>query len=154
MFKEDGDEWVCSDTLSSHESTAWSLCFDSTGDRLASSSEDRTVKIWEKGKEGKWRCACTLSGYHERAVYHLDWCHQTGLLATAGGDNAICIFREESRSPGGETNFALVLSHAEAHSQDINCVAWNPVSEGLLLASCGDDGAVKLWEVQKEMDDD
>lgn len=31
-----------------------------------------------------------------------------------------------------------------AHEADVNCVRWNP-AEPRLLASCGDDGMVKLW---------
>lgn len=31
-----------------------------------------------------------------------------------------------------------------AHSGDVNCVAWNPVDESM-LASCGDDGLIRIW---------
>ncbi len=161
LFAEDGDEWSCSDTLSSHESTVWAVTFDGAGERLASCSEDKTVKIWEQYKDGArktWKCACTISGQHERAIYDLDWCRKTGLLATGGGDNAIRIFQEASKSAAeGQVNFRSVFSVDEAHSQDVNCVKWNPQVEGdgteMLLASCSDDGAVKLWTVQREGDD-
>ena len=32
------------------------------------------------------------SGVHSRPIYHLDWCKQTGMVATASGDDAIRIF--------------------------------------------------------------
>ena len=35
---------------------------------------------------------------------------------------------------------------AGAHSGDVNCVSWHP-SRPDILASCGDDGAVKIWRV-------
>lgn len=38
----------------------------------------------------------------------------------------------------------LVHKEEYAHSQDVNCVDWNPIEEGL-LASCSDDGSVKIW---------
>ena len=44
-------------------------------------------------------------------------------------------------------NFSCEINQSEAHSSDVNCVAWNPVEQGL-LASCGDDGDVKLWQLQ------
>jgi WD40 repeat protein len=31
-----------------------------------------------------------------------------------------------------------------AHEADVNCVSWHPLQPNL-LASCGDDGVVKLW---------
>ena len=42
---------VCA-TLTSHENTVWSIAFNKSGDRLASASEDNTVKIWKEYKPG------------------------------------------------------------------------------------------------------
>ena len=39
-----------------------------------------------------------------------------------------------------------------AHTQDVNGVAWNPVEDSL-LASVSDDGTVKLWHLERESDD-
>jgi cytosolic iron-sulfur protein assembly protein CIAO1 len=33
-----------------------------------------------------------------------------------------------------------------AHTGDVNCVAWNPDDE-TMLASCGDDGLVRIWKL-------
>jgi len=161
MFKEDDDDWVCCATLSSHESTVWSLAFNPLGDRLASASEDATVKIWQEYKpanpegiatqnnDSTWKCVCTLAGFHSRAVYDIDWCHKTGLIATGCGDDALRIFKEDSTSsdPKNAPDFSCVAKVASAHDQDINCVAFNPVHEGL-IASCGDEGDVKLWQIR------
>ena len=43
--------------------------------------------------EPVWKCVCTLSGYHGRDVYDISW-SSSGLIATAGGDNAIRIFKQ------------------------------------------------------------
>lgn len=48
IYKEEDDDWECRATLQGHTSTVWSLCFDVTGQRLASCSDDRTVKIWKE----------------------------------------------------------------------------------------------------------
>ena len=160
LFKEDDDDWVCCGTLTSHDSTVWSLAFNEKGDRIASVSEDTTVKIWQEYKPGNdegiatpngdpaWKCVCTLSGYHTRAVYDVDWCHQSGLIATAGGDDSIRIFNEATSSDSKNSpNFECVISKTAAHEEDVNCVAWNPSVPGL-LASCGDEGDLKLWKVK------
>ena len=92
----------------------------------------------------------TLAGFHSRAIYDVDWCHKSGLLATAGGDDAIKIFAEdtsECTDSKNAPNFVCLVNQNAAHDQDVNCVAWNPVSQGI-LASCGDDGEVKLWQIK------
>lgn len=178
MFKEDDDDWVCCASLSSHDNTVWSLAFNSTGeyyfgfrnkpqvlflgDRLASASEDSTVKIWQEYKPGNpegiatenndstWKCVSTLAGFHSRAVYDLDWCPRSNLIASACGDDAIRIFKEDQLSSADRKNapnFNCELTFSSAHPQDVNCVVWNPVQEGI-LASCGDEGDVKIWKIK------
>jgi WD40 repeat protein len=34
--------------MESHDSTVWKVCFDGTGSRLASCSDDKTLKIWQE----------------------------------------------------------------------------------------------------------
>lgn len=157
MFKEDNDDWCCFTTLKSHSSTVWSIAFDKTGSRLASCSDDKTVKIWQeylpgnpegiatKDNEPVWKCVCTLGGYHNRAIYAIDWNHGTGDIVTADGDNYIRIFRENECSDKNAPTFDLVASVRQAHTQDVNSVSWNPVAD--LLASCSDDGSVKIWRI-------
>lgn len=160
MFRDDtilGD-WICCNTLSGHESTVWSICFDKTGGRLASASDDKTVKIWKEYPPGNpegiptednepaWKCVCTLSGHHTRTVYDISWCPNTGLIATACGDDAIRIFKEDDNCDPNAPTFSLIITVEKAHSQDVNCVAWNPKVPGL-LASCSDDAEIKLWKV-------
>lgn len=48
IYKEEDDDWECRATLTGHTSTVWSLSFDANGERLASCSDDRTVKIWKE----------------------------------------------------------------------------------------------------------
>jgi WD40 repeat protein len=159
LFKEDDDDWICAATLGGHESTVWSLSFDASGSQIASCSEDKTVRVWKEflpgneqniatpgDRESTWKCVSTLSGFHDRSVYDVDWCQMTGLLATASGDNAIRIFKESP--PEGcdsQINFSLEAK-VIGHSQDVNAIVWNPSVQGL-LASCSDDGDVKLWQI-------
>lgn len=48
IYKEEDDDWECKATLKGHTSTVWSLTFDAAGMRMASCSDDRTVKIWKE----------------------------------------------------------------------------------------------------------
>ena len=130
MYKEDGDDdWVCFATLSSHDSTVWSMSFDKTGKRLASCGDDKCVKVWqeyaldnEEGvknsvqfgmkKDPVWKCVTTLSGFHTRCIYDIDWSRTNSLIATACGDDSIRIFGETS--PDGkaeELNKVIIFNH-------------------------------------------
>ena len=75
-------------------------------------------------------------------------CSLTGALATACGDDAIRVFEEDSGSDPQQPTFSLTAHLPQAHSQDVNCVAWNPKQRGL-LASCSDDGEVAFWKYQR-----
>ncbi|MBN3280457.1 CIAO1 protein, partial [Polyodon spathula] len=161
LYKEDDDDWVCRDTLEGHESTVWSVDFDKTGQRLASCSDDKTVKIWREYEPGNeqgvacngtaptWKCICTLSGFHSRSIYDISWCHLSGALATACGDDAIRVFEEDTTSDPHQPTFSLAAHVPKAHDQDVNCVSWNPKEVGL-LASCSDDGDIGIWSYQPQ----
>ncbi|KAJ8936064.1 hypothetical protein NQ318_023292 [Aromia moschata] len=137
LFRDDPSDgdWVCCGTLSGHESTVWGISFDGNGKRLASCSDDQT-------------CVCTLAGYHGRTIYDISWCPNTGLIATACGDDAIRMFKEDEGSDPNSPSFSLLCAVDRAHNQDVNCVAWNPVVSGL-LASCTDDGEIKIWTLKE-----
>lgn len=76
-------------------------------------------------------------------------CRLTGALATACGDDAVRVFKEEETSDPDQPVFSMVAQKSKAHNQDVNCVAWNPKEEGL-LASCSDDGDIAIWRFKEE----
>ena len=72
------------------------------------------------------------------------------MIATASGDNSIRIFREEtSAQADAPISFSLVASNTNAHLQDVNRLSFNPKDAGL-LASCSDDGLIKLWRIEQK----
>ncbi|CAF3358431.1 unnamed protein product [Rotaria sp. Silwood1] len=164
IYIEDSDDWSCASSLESHTSTVWACDFDATGKRLVSCSDDKTVKIWQAYEKNNqqgirstngvypvWKCVCTISGYHKQPIYDVKWCPLTGLIATACGDNSIRIFREEeTKQTDALPSFSLIASNTHAHSQDVNRLSFNPKEAGL-LASCSDDGTVKLWRIEQKL---
>jgi len=167
IFVENNYEWESISTLPGHESTVWSLSWSANGSQLVSCSDDRTVRIWQnfksdgfskgcdpKDESAVWKNVCTLSGYHTRPVYSVDWNHQNNLIASAGGDNSIFIFKEDEEMSGGEmqhdphqVNFQVACHQNNAHSQDVNAVVWNP-QDPHVLASCSDDENIKIWRLK------
>ncbi|NWT48336.1 CIAO1 protein, partial [Chroicocephalus maculipennis] len=147
LYQEEEDDWVCCATLEGHESTVWSVAFDRGGERLASCSDDKTVRIWRQYKPGNeegvacsgtdptWKCVCNLSGYHTRTIYDVAWCHLTGALATACGDDAIRVFEESASSDPQQPTFSLAAHVPRAHSQDVNCAVTLHCSASVLSTS-------------------
>ncbi|KAI3433638.1 hypothetical protein D9Q98_003447 [Chlorella vulgaris] len=106
LWVEEDDEWVCAQTLAEpgvgHASTVWEVAFDAVGERMVSCSDDCTLKIWgccrADSGEQQWTLLSTLSGFHDRTIFSVDWSKQ-GLIASGCADNAIRIFGQEG---GGE----------------------------------------------------
>mmetsp|Transcript_19691 Transcript_19691/g.62618 ORF Transcript_19691/g.62618 Transcript_19691/m.62618 type:complete len:240 (+) Transcript_19691:253-972(+) len=147
----EGEEWCCVQTLEGlgvgHTSTVWAISFESGGRRMVSCSDDLTIKVWDctaqaGGRQPLWRCAATLSGYHKRTIFCVDWGQLNGLVTSCGADDTIRVFKEDGSN--NSQNFFLVHEAHKAHAGDINCVRWSPADPSL-CASCGDDGVVKVW---------
>ena len=116
--------------LSGHTSAVWSVAWSRDSRFLASSSFDKTCRVWD-ATTGAPRS--TLVG-HGGVVYSADWNHDGTRLATAGADGTIRLW---DPSDGTE-----VLTLA-AHSGNIWSVAWSP--DGASLASAGADRRVRIW---------
>lgn len=175
LWKEDVDDWGCVSILRGHESTVWAVEWEpvkvadsetdgeeNPGPRLASCSDDQTMRIWrrvpkEKGppqsklsiirsgsNEEEWVEDCRLPQVHVRPIYSIAWSKKTGLLASAGGDGKIVVYKEQER--GAWTVFAQV---EEAHDvSEVNHVCWARKSEEEeVIVSTGEDGAVKVWTI-------
>jgi WD40 repeat protein len=69
-------------------------------------------------------------------LYSVSWNCTGSLLAVACSDHSIKIIDAQE---------GKVLQVIEAaHAGEVNCLAWSPL-KGNLLASVGDDGALKMW---------
>ena len=162
LYAPNDDDWRCFATLSAHQSTVWCLAFSPDGRGLVSCSDDRSVSLWrDLTGECGYVLAATAADVHERAVYAVSWAPEAsglGYIATASGDNAIGLLRAHFGSGteggnGGESQLELIGIQSDAHAGDVNSVSWRPTRPQAAsteragwLASCGDDGAVKLWQ--------
>ncbi|KAI5664754.1 hypothetical protein M9H77_24077 [Catharanthus roseus] len=158
VWLEDGDDdWHCVQTLTEanngHTSTVWALSFNASGDKMVTCSDDLSLKIWgvdvmnTKSGEGyaPWKHICSISGYHDRTIFSVDWSSE-GIIATGAADDAIRLFVENKDNLVDEPMYKLLLKKDKAHEMDVNSVQWSPEGDKL-LASASDDGTIKIWEL-------
>ena len=118
-------------TLVGHADAVWSVAFSPDGQRLASGSLDRTVKIWDSatGKE-----LFTLKG-HAGWVTSVAFSPDGQRLASASSDQTVKLWD----SATGKELLAL-----KGHAGPVSSVAFSP--NGQRLASASNDQTVKIWD--------
>ncbi|KAH9881171.1 Cytosolic iron-sulfur protein assembly protein [Plenodomus biglobosus] len=147
LYREDADDWVQVSMIDGHDKTVWWVEFegsamstkdfraqreglskeqsqhinklDRSGPRLATCSDDCTIRIWRrtpKDTDDKtsanagipsiirsmaidedWSQEAVLPQAHERAVYSVSWSHITGMIVSAGSDGKIIVYKERWR---------------------------------------------------------
>jgi hypothetical protein len=162
-----------------------------SGPRLATCSDDCTVRIWRRKPRERdenapsntgipsiirsaaidedWYQDAILPRVHERAIYSVSWSRETNLIASAGSDGKIIIYKERWREPTPNgvvtdemqtsdepqslTEWVVIAELFSAHDVfEINHVTWAKRAdkekrfEGEeVIISTGDEGEVKVW---------
>lgn len=112
------------------------------GTRLATCSNDKTVKIFEVSENGVSALE-TLTG-HAGPVWYADWCHPSlgeTLLATCGYDGRVMIWKEQNGR-------IVALTTNTVHSASVNCVKWAPHEYGMFLLCGSADGKISVLELK------
>jgi WD40 repeat protein len=88
-----------------------------------------------------WVLHSTLEGIHERTIRCIAFCplSKSTVLAAASFDATVTIWEHSSQKDEWECTTQL-----EGHDNEVKYVAWN--ATGSLLATCGRDKTVWLWE--------
>jgi WD40 repeat protein/serine/threonine protein kinase len=118
-------------TLRGHAGGVMSVAWSPDGTRLASGSNDGTVKVWEAatGKD-----TLTFRG-HTNGVNCVAWSPDGRRLASASWDTTVKVWEATT---GKETRTL------RGHTKRVWSVAWSP--DGARLASASGDQTVRVWE--------
>jgi WD40 repeat protein len=126
------NDWsACLQTLEGHSGEVSSVAFSHDSARLASASDDSTIKIWDAHSGG---CLQTLEG-HSRAVSSVAFSHDSARLASASSDSTIRIW---------DASTGACMQTLEGHSGEVSSVAFS--HDSARLASASDDSTIKIWD--------
>jgi WD40 repeat protein len=122
---------ACLQTLEGHGDFVLSVAFSHDSAKLASTSMDLTVKIWDASSG---ECLQTLEG-HSRSVSSVAFSHDSAKLASASHDSTVKIWDVSS----GEC-----LQWLSGHTDSVMSVAFS--HDSAKLASTSGDRTVKIWD--------
>eukprot|EP00041_Stephanoeca_diplocostata_P013933 m.249387 g.249387 ORF g.249387 m.249387 type:complete len:430 (-) comp19521_c0_seq1:189-1478(-) len=111
---------------------------------LLSASDDLTICLWDINalpSGQKELQANTVYSGHTNVVEDVAWHRQhVALFGSVSDDRHVMIWDSRSATPRPKHKF-------EAHSDEVNCLAFNPHSE-FALATGSADHTVKLWDLR------
>mmetsp|Transcript_40599 Transcript_40599/g.95367 ORF Transcript_40599/g.95367 Transcript_40599/m.95367 type:complete len:418 (+) Transcript_40599:152-1405(+) len=131
--------------LTGHEAEGYGLSWNSNkAGRLLSGSNDARLCIWDveatHADKSAVRPLATFQG-HTAAVQDVSWSFQKpNSFASVGDDMKLMLWDDLS---GGQKPVHTV----KAHDAEINCLAFNPKSENLLLTGSADK-TIALWDLR------
>ena len=143
LFEKEAPSWIsikppmtenwsaCLQTLEGHSGSVTSVTFSHDSTRLASASDDKTVKVWDAVSGA---CLQTLQG-HSSYVMSVAFSHNSTRLASASEDKTVKVWDAAS---------GACLQTLQGHSSYITSVAFS--HDSTRLASASDDKTVKVWD--------
>lgn len=151
--------------------TVWCLAWSPDGKYLASGGDNGGIRLWRR-KPGTSGLSSEFEetlhvGAHAGPVYAIDFIAPTdamksaathgsvAILASTGGDGRIIVWNASNEDEAEcedvpRLRLEPVAVVRDAHGvSDVNSLKWNKKEgqEGV-LASCADDGSVKVWKFE------
>ncbi|KAJ5111831.1 Vegetative incompatibility protein HET-E-1 [Penicillium alfredii] len=131
-----GDDWdahtgACLQTLEGHDDWVTSVVFSHDSSRVASGSDDRTIKIWDAHTGA---CLQTLEG-HDKWVRSVVSSHDSRRVASGSDDRTIKIW---------DAHTGACLKTLEGHDSRVTSVVFSHDSSR--VASRSDDETIKIWD--------
>ncbi|KAI0773874.1 WD40 repeat-like protein [Fomes fomentarius] len=155
LFEKSEDGYVPIAADKSHGRIIWDCAWAPEGDVFATASRDKTVKIWRRpGENGqKWTAVSTIptSAAATAVAFAPDAPDSEERILAIGIESGEILIYTSPRDDPSQWKSALTIQKHLAHVDHIHRLAWRPrVGNGdgaHTLASCGEDGTLKLLTV-------
>ncbi|TEB30200.1 WD40 repeat-like protein [Coprinellus micaceus] len=155
LFELHGDGFVPVTADKSHARIIWDCAWSQEGDFFATASRDKSVKIWQKTVDEKkaWSAVETIKlPEAATAVAVTTSVSQRRHLAVGLENGHICIYSSLTNRPK-DWKLDSTIDSRMAHVDHIHRLAWRPKTNGSTqLASCSDDGTLRILNVQFDTD--
>ena len=128
--------------LLGHTASVYDVAFDEAGKRIATSSGDGTIKLWDASNG---EVTDTLSG-HTDTVYGVAFSPDGTRLASAGRDGLAVIWQLANESGAGSDSTKMILTSpdSQVHDDLVLDIAFSP--DGGMVATASRDGSIIIWE--------
>ncbi len=116
-----------------HQHTVNAVAFSPDQTRLVSASHDRSIRVWDINR----RCGALVAARYDGHIESLACCQRplgSGLMAVSADRGRIDLYDADSMHR---------IKTLDGHSGWVHAMAFSPAGDR--LATCGSDGAVKLW---------
>uniref|UniRef100_A0AC34QU84 Protein SEC13 homolog n=1 Tax=Panagrolaimus sp. JU765 TaxID=591449 RepID=A0AC34QU84_9BILA len=136
----------CARVETSHRDVVHDAQLNFYGNRLATCSSDRLVKIFEIKANGQSFPVAELNG-HEGPVWQVSWAHpQLGpnTIATCSHDRKAIVWRELNGKWQKSYEY-------KQHKASVNSISWAPHQYGLVFACCSTDGSISIIECKNDV---
>lgn len=129
-----------------HEDLIHDAVLDYYGKKLATSSSDKTIKIFEIEGTDNYKLIETLVG-HEGPVWQVAWAHPKfgSILASCSYDGRAIIWKELP-----ETQQWSIIAEHTIHQASVNSVSWAPHELGAVLLCTSSDGKVSVVDFKED----
>lgn len=117
-----------------HEQDVNAVTWSPDGARLATASDDGTVRIWDADGAAD---PVVLTPHHGDKVYAVAWSPDGKRLAGGSRDRTVTVWDAETRAALG------VLT---GHDDGVGALAWSP--DGDRLATASSDRTVRIWDAE------
>ncbi|KAF9351063.1 hypothetical protein BGX26_010825 [Mortierella sp. AD094] len=127
----------CTKILSGHKGKVNSVVISPNRNQLASTSDDKTVRLWNATTDKTLCLECELEPRDSKPAVGVAYSPSGDRIATGFGNNAARLWNTKT----GE-----VVHTLEGHTLVVTIIAYSP--EGNLIATGGEDMTVKLWDAE------